>query len=98
MDTNTLHSNCTANLNLQNAKPNIFIGRAPEVSASEMQDPPSVNRLLPNRPNKDHGDLLIRVLWERGTDCIINVRLTDVDANSCRSRALDKVLEAQERD
>jgi hypothetical protein len=28
------------------------------------------------------GDLLIRGFWERGTDCIIDVRVTDTDAKS----------------
>ena len=49
-------------------------------------------------PNADRGDVLVRGLWERGTDCIIDVRVTDVDAKSYRSRAPHKVLESQERE
>jgi hypothetical protein len=43
------------------------------------------------------GDILIRGSWARGTDCIINVLITDVDAKSNRStKDLAKVLAAHE--
>jgi hypothetical protein len=41
---------------------------------------------------------LVRGLWARGTDCIIDVRITDVDAKSQRSKDPLKVLEAHERE
>jgi hypothetical protein len=41
--------------------------------------------------------VLIRGLWERGTDCIIDVRITDVDAKSNLSKHPEKVLIAQEK-
>jgi hypothetical protein len=41
---------------------------------------------------------LIRGLWQNGTDCIIDVRLTDTDAPSYRSRDPAKVLEQHERE
>ncbi len=40
-------------------------------------------------------DILIRGLWSRGTDCTIDVRITDVDAKSDRYEELDKTLVAQ---
>jgi hypothetical protein len=42
--------------------------------------------------------VLIRGLWERGTDCIIDVRITDVDAKSNLSKHPKKVLIAQEKE
>jgi hypothetical protein len=41
---------------------------------------------------------LVRGLWACGTDCIIDVRITDVDAKSQRSKDPLKVLEAYERE
>jgi hypothetical protein len=35
-----------------------------------------------NDRKKDRGDILIRGLWAQGTDCIIDVRIADVDAKS----------------
>jgi hypothetical protein len=59
----------------------------------------SVKRLFRNNRNdEDRGDILIRGLWSRSTDCIIDVRITDVDAKSNRSKDSDKVLEAHERE
>jgi hypothetical protein len=40
--------------------------------------------------------LLIRGFWERGTDCIIDVRVTDTDAKNI-SKDPAKVLEAHEK-
>jgi hypothetical protein len=40
-----------------------------------------------------HSDILIRRLWARGTDCIIDVRVTNTDAKSNFSRNPAKVLE-----
>jgi hypothetical protein len=39
----------------------------------------------------------IRGFWERGTDCIIDVRVTDTDARAI-SKDPAKVLEAHERE
>ena len=44
------------------------------------------------------GDLMIRNLWQRHTDSIIDLRVTDTDAALYISRPLIKVLEQQERD
>ena len=40
----------------------------------------------------------MRGCWETGTDCIIEVRITDTDANSNRSRDPMKILEENERE
>ena len=41
---------------------------------------------------------MIRGLWARGTDCIIDMRITDVDAKSNLSKHPDKVLIAHEKE
>jgi hypothetical protein len=44
------------------------------------------------------GDLLIRGCWSNGTHCIIDVRITDTDADSNRRRDPLKILEEHERE
>jgi hypothetical protein len=56
-----------------------------------------VKRLFRHNRNEDRGDILIRDLWARSTDCIIDVRITDVDAKSNRSKDPAKVLAAHDR-
>ncbi len=46
----------------------------------------------------DRGDILLRGFWARGTDCIVDVRVTDTDAKSYRHRDPDKVIATQERE
>jgi hypothetical protein len=43
-------------------------------------------------------DLLVRGSVENGTDCIIDVRVTDTDVKSNRSKDPTKVLAAHERE
>ncbi len=45
----------------------------------------------------DCGNLLIRGLFARGTDTIVDVRITDTDAKSYRSKDPHKVLAQHER-
>jgi hypothetical protein len=45
----------------------------------------------------DIGDVLIGSLGEKGTDCIIDVRVTDTDEKSYRNKDSHKVPEAEER-
>jgi hypothetical protein len=45
----------------------------------------------------DRGDLLLRGFWARGTDCIVDVRVTDTDAKSYCKRDPDKILESGEK-
>ena len=77
-------------------KPKISIGRAPKEKTPELQEAPTVKKLLSDHPSDERGDVLIRGLWEQGTDYIIDVCLTDVDAKSCRSKTPEKVLAAQD--
>ncbi len=48
--------------------------------------------------DEERGDLLIRGFWARGTDAIIDVRVTDTDAKSYRSKDPHKVLAQQEKE
>jgi hypothetical protein len=79
-------------------EPKIFFSRPVEKKAALYQPNPSVTRNHPKTQCEDRGDLLIRALWARGTDCIIDVRVTDTDANSNRSKDPSKVLAAHERE
>jgi hypothetical protein len=49
-------------------------------------------------PKDKQGDLLIQDFWTRGTDCILDVHVTDTDAESYCKRPPAKVLESQERE
>lgn len=67
------------------------------------EETPSTPKANPNH-SKDHnandgkrGDILIRGLFNRGTDCIIDVRATDLDSKSYRNTAPDKVLQRHEK-
>jgi hypothetical protein len=53
-----------------------------------------------NKPVKedDRGDILIRGFWARGTECIVDVRVTDTDAPSYRTRLPASVLKSQEKE
>jgi hypothetical protein len=77
----------------------------PRIYTSRPAEP--MQELDPNLPvkcnfhkdrGKDQGDVLIRGLWARGTNCIINVRITDVDAALNRSKDPHKVLNTHERE
>jgi hypothetical protein len=46
----------------------------------------------------DRGDILLHGFWARGTDCIVDVRVTDTDAKSYRHRDPAKVLITQEKE
>jgi hypothetical protein len=59
---------------------------------------PGVKTLLSNRTNKDYGGILIQGSWAHGTDCIIGVCITDVNAKSNHSRAPGTVLAEHERE
>ena len=47
---------------------------------------------------EERGDLLIRGFWKAGTDCILDVRVTDTDSKSYCKRTPFKVLESQEKE
>ena len=69
-----------------------------EVKADEENKENSRKHLFRNNPNEDCGDILIRGLWACGTDCIVEVGVTDVDAMSNRSKDPHKALAAHERE
>jgi hypothetical protein len=50
----------------------------------EKQESPAVKRLIQNNHKEDRGNILVRCLWACRTDCIINIRITDVDTKSQR--------------
>jgi hypothetical protein len=54
--------------------------RSPEVKSEEETEENSVKRLFGNSRNEKRGDILNRGLWAGGTNCITDVRITDVDA------------------
>jgi hypothetical protein len=77
-------------------EPRIHTSR-PAVQLSTSDQYP-VTRNLRKRQGEERGDVLIRGLWQQGTDAIIDVRITDLDAKSNISRAPMKVLAAHERE
>ena len=44
------------------------------------------------------GDLLVRNLWRNGTSCVIDVRMSDTDAKSYRTKDPHQVLKTQENE
>ena len=59
---------------------------------------PCVEKITSNHNEEDRGDLLIRSFWDHATDLIVDVRITDTDAKSYKSRDPAKVLASQERE
>ena len=43
--------------------------------------------------NADRGDLLVRGFWEKSTDTIIDVRVTNLDSKSYKNLSPKKALE-----
>jgi hypothetical protein len=78
----------------------LILASCPAVKMSELdqKDQPAVSRNLHKNRGEIRGDVSIRGLWNRGTDCIIDVRVTDTDAKSNLSKDPAKVLEAHEKE
>ncbi len=57
-------------------EPLIHHSRSSKSESVEVTKDNPVQRLFRTNRNEDRGDILIRGLWERGTDCIIDVRVT----------------------
>jgi hypothetical protein len=57
---------------------------AEETKAKEPKAKSPVQRLS-HSSDKERGDLLIQGFWARGTDIIVDIRMTDTDANLYRS-------------
>jgi hypothetical protein len=70
--------------------------------AEQMKEPdhlnPSNARHLRKHVNDDRGDILLRGFWIPQTDLVIDVRVTDTDAKSNRSKDPKKVLEQHEKE
>jgi hypothetical protein len=79
-------------------EPRINSCRPAEKKKDLEQPTPSVNRNFHNNRGEERGYLLIRGLWTRRMDCIIDVRAIDADAKSIRSKYPTKVLAAHERE
>ena len=80
------------------AEPLINPGSADKVKKS----PPKQGSPTPDTPpespdNRDRGDLLVRNLWKQGSDCIIDVRVTNLDAPSYASRDPASVLASHKK-
>ena len=78
-------------------EPKIHLSRGNEDSKAKETVSP-VSRNLRKNQGEERGDLLVRGLWARGTDCIIDVRVTDTDCKSQRSKDPMKVLENHEKE
>ena len=61
-------------------------------------DQQPVIRNLCKHQGEERGDVLIRGLWQKGTDAIIDVRITALDAKTYISRSPMKVLAQHERE
>jgi hypothetical protein len=53
-------------------EPKIYFSRSVEKKTALDQPNPSDTHNLPKTQGEDRGDLMIRGLWARGTDCIID--------------------------
>jgi hypothetical protein len=51
---------------------------------------------MPMTDNEEHGNVLIKGLWARGTDCILDVRVVDTNTPTYQTKDPIKVLEASE--
>ena len=47
---------------------------------------------------QDRGDLLVRGFWSCNTDCIIDVRIYDMNQPSCLARKPSSILKSSEND
>jgi hypothetical protein len=83
-------------------EPLIHFSCCPAVTMSDLEqaNSPVVTRNLHKNRDETRGDVLIRGRWERGTDCIIDVRVTDTDTDAKSNLSKDpaKVLEAHEKE
>lgn len=63
------------------------------------KNPPDDANPSSDQDTKDgeRGDILIRGLFQRGSDCIIDVRVTDLDCKSQRNKDPEKVLQNHEQ-
>jgi hypothetical protein len=82
-------------------EPQIHPSRHEEQKEASEESPESqqvIRTLSKQASSEERGDILIRNLWQNGTDCILDVRITDTDAASYRHKDPKKVLEQHERE
>jgi len=48
-------------------------------------------------PHEERGDTIVRNLWRNGTDCVFDVRMVNLDANSYWKSDYEQVLRSAER-
>jgi hypothetical protein len=78
-------------------EPKILNSRVLESKGVDENKDNLVKRLFCNNGCEEaRGDILIRGLWTHGTDCIIDVCITDINAKSNRSKDPIKVLATHE--
>lgn len=65
-------------------------------SPSSVQTEPMI--YPPNEGKEDRGDLLLRGLFSNATDCIIDVTIVDLNAQTYRNRSTESVLKQKERE
>ena len=74
-------------------EPMINISRKTEDNKTCKPDPETP----PSVVEEDRGDVLMRSFWAKGTDCIFDVRVTDLDSPAYRKQVPEKVLASQEK-
>jgi hypothetical protein len=74
-------------------EPKIYPSQSPTEQKNDLehQANPVIHNFHKNQ-GEDQGDVLICGLWAHITDCIIDIRITDVDAKSNLSKDPDKGL------
>ena len=55
------------------------------------------NTEIPQATRGDRGNILLRSFWESGTDCIVDVRMTDCNAPSQHQASSERILENHEK-
>jgi hypothetical protein len=68
--------------------------------STEKVDECPVRQTSANQPAKedDRGDILLQGFWARGTECIVDVRVTDTDAALYRAQDPAAILKSQEKE
>ena len=80
-------------------EPLIHTDSTPERDLEAQPTPKATSTLFKDHSANDgkRGDILLRGLFNRGTDCIIDVRVTDLDSKSYRNTDPEKVLQRHEK-
>ena len=68
----------------------------PKLAGSKLTTPPDATLVAPE-VTEQKGDLLIRDLWQQGTDSVRDIRVVNTDALSYVCRSPEKGLQEAER-